>query len=784
MKTIKSWKVNTNQFRNGGIGVPVEGQPIDFTKAFGRATNDTPPILTRSSLQTTKDVDTKGLEIGKTTLGDYRQGRAIAEGQIFPSIPFYPSQGEATYFPNIGNNTFQPENDSRATQALIERIGDQHFKAKESDEWESYFAENRLAREVEDAERTAGLSEIGASREILRNVVSHRRTTNENDFLRRAMDSGLSAEDAKDELEGLRRANALHEMKAEDRSYQAKLLITRLANGRGLNSIVQEPLTNTSAIMNPQPSQQMASAMGQPGTGFGDSHLDIARQFVTPEYYRRMLRKTTMTNEAADRQTAMNAAFLDEQIQDESNRSKHTGDHFVFDEARNPLLSEKTNVYNQALEEMPNIQDIKQLERYKIGLKVFKKEVDELRQKEEADQRANHASKLQSSTATGRTLATASAEQRENELESMRESVASKLSAVRLGKRFRNPLPNFVFAPNILEKLLGHHGKKDVRYSVEDFVTMTTPQLIIAINQLLILHPSMTNTVKDYIRTHRNKMSVKELLKKITEQFHSGSSIQMPYLDKFKHEIIDEAMMKQALDKFDDEMTQEQVNDASKRFIVLLNTEKNMESSDYTELERSTVMPKPPKTNPLFRSSQQVEHLFAEWAPQQPFRNQGQIHSSGGGGAGQSLAPTNYMETPQPGRTEGGSIVEGVDRTLARPGEYTSPRTALQSAFRNRSSVADAIPALRRMEEETRNRNIHRHNLGIATRMVDEAVSEAVSRMPRPPTVNRPRTPPPLAIPRPLKSANKQSWVNWAVATKGLTKEDAEARNLKELKKL
>jgi len=284
---------------------------VNFTTAFSRQT-DAPPILTRNSYQSTAGVDSKGLQISTTNLGDYRQGRAISQGQIFPSIPYYPTPAGQVFFQNIGNNTYQPENNAAATHAIITRLGDQQFKARENAPFADYMAEQRLAREVQDSERTAGLQELGLTREILRNVVAHRREQNESDYLRRALDSGMSAQDAQDELEGLRRNHALAEMKADDRTYQAKLLITRLAKARGVASMVQEPLDRSSAIHNPQPSEQMANAMGMVGEGFGQGKLDVAKQFLTPDYYRRMLKRTAMTSEAADRLTAMNQAFTDE----------------------------------------------------------------------------------------------------------------------------------------------------------------------------------------------------------------------------------------------------------------------------------------------------------------------------------------------------------------------------------------------------------------------------------------------------------------------------------------
>jgi hypothetical protein len=58
--------------------------------------------------------------------------------------------------------------------------------------------------------------------------------------------------------------------------------------------------------MNPAPNDQTATLGGNKADGFGNAPLDTARKFLTPEYYGRFLRKSTMTQEEGDRQQAMN----------------------------------------------------------------------------------------------------------------------------------------------------------------------------------------------------------------------------------------------------------------------------------------------------------------------------------------------------------------------------------------------------------------------------------------------------------------------------------------------
>jgi hypothetical protein len=68
--------------------------------------------------------------------------------------------------------------------------------------------------------------------------------------------------------------------------------------------MVQEPLNQSSSIDNPQRSQAMSQAMGMPGEGFGTSPLDMNRQFMTPDFYKKFLRRSTVSQEASDEATA------------------------------------------------------------------------------------------------------------------------------------------------------------------------------------------------------------------------------------------------------------------------------------------------------------------------------------------------------------------------------------------------------------------------------------------------------------------------------------------------
>ena len=289
---------------------------------FGPGGNDV-PILTRASGQSTAGYQTMGLPgantpfpgggANKTTLGAFRMGdqdgiapgSAIYPGDIFAPMPPASRTYPERTFPNVGNNVYQPEEDSKATLALLRRLGDQKFKAVSQAPFEDYRAQQRLARDLDEASRNASLSDLGTSREIIRNLAAERRQQNEDDYLRKILDAGGSPESARKEIEDVRNANALQEArKVDDREYQAKTLIQRMAMARGITPMVKEHLSQSSSIDNPQRSQAMSQAMGMPGEGFGTSPLDMNRQFLTPDFYKKYLRKSKISQEASDEATA------------------------------------------------------------------------------------------------------------------------------------------------------------------------------------------------------------------------------------------------------------------------------------------------------------------------------------------------------------------------------------------------------------------------------------------------------------------------------------------------
>ena len=293
------------------------------TKDDFRAGGSGVPILTRNPAQSTAGFQTFGLPTGKSTggsanrtvLGAVRMGDqdGIAPASaIYPDDIFYPpGQAERKYtqvmFENVGNNVYQPDSVQRAaaTEVLLRRLGDNQFKATESAPFEDYFATQKLARDVDQASRNAGLEDLGHSREIMRSLVAERRKGDEDDFLRRMLDAGMTQQDAQDEIDNVRRANALQEArKVDDRTHQSKLLIQRIAKSRGILSSVNEPLTTSGAIENPQPNERMADASGQPENAYGSSPLDRDRIFKTPDFYRRMLRRSALTQEAGDEMSA------------------------------------------------------------------------------------------------------------------------------------------------------------------------------------------------------------------------------------------------------------------------------------------------------------------------------------------------------------------------------------------------------------------------------------------------------------------------------------------------
>lgn len=313
----------------------IQKDPVESSHIAFRAGGNNVPILTRASSSSTTGYQTMGLPTGSkpspggganiTTLGAIRMGDQDGNGPASaivggPTDIFYPpGQPDRVYpertFANVGNNVFQPENDDSATLALLRRLGDQKFKAESMAPFEDYRAQQKLAIDLQEASKNASLSDLGLSREIIRNLAEKRRQQNEDDYLRRMLDSGATPEAARKEIEDVRNANAIQEArKIEDREYQAKTLIQRIAASRGITPMVREPLTNSSSIDNPQRSQAMSQAMGMPGEGFGTSPLDMNRQFMTPDFYKKFLRRSALTQESADQDQAFSSLLADGEI--------------------------------------------------------------------------------------------------------------------------------------------------------------------------------------------------------------------------------------------------------------------------------------------------------------------------------------------------------------------------------------------------------------------------------------------------------------------------------------
>jgi len=290
---------------------PVESSHIAF-----RAGGNGVPILTRASGQSTAGYQTMGTSVGTTSLGAIRMGDDDGNGPasaMFPGMIFQPpGQPERSYpdrniFPSSGNTVYQPEYDDRATIALLTKYGDQKFKATQQAPFEDYMAQQRNARDATEASRNGSLEELGASREILRNISAQRRIQSEEDYMRRMLAAGASPEAASKEIQDVRNANAIMEAKSrtlDDRDYQAKALIMRIAQGRGVTPMAKEPLSQSSAIVNPQRSQAMSQAMGMPGEGYGTAPLDANKEFMTADFYKKYLRKSTVSQEANDEESA------------------------------------------------------------------------------------------------------------------------------------------------------------------------------------------------------------------------------------------------------------------------------------------------------------------------------------------------------------------------------------------------------------------------------------------------------------------------------------------------
>ena len=241
--------------------------------------------------------------LNRTDIGQYK----LRASDDVPSLTAnYDNRIPEVKFLVDGQNVIQPL-DNLATYALISKLGEQKFKAMDNAPYADYMRIKKLEREILESENTAGLSELQTSRELMRSLAEERRKQAEDDYLRKMLDSGLSMEDAQDEIETVRRNNALQEAKrVDDRQYQSKILLTRIAKSRGVASNINEPLSQSGAVMSPQPSDLMATLQGNKGEGFGNAPLDLSRQFLTPDYYKKFLRKTQLTQESADKMTAMN----------------------------------------------------------------------------------------------------------------------------------------------------------------------------------------------------------------------------------------------------------------------------------------------------------------------------------------------------------------------------------------------------------------------------------------------------------------------------------------------
>ena len=284
--------------------------PISTRQQFSAGGNMV-PIVTRSSAQSVAGVQQMGYSVGKTTLGAYRMGEgdgngpasAIYPNDIFAPLPARDRKEKEVMFTSVGFRTFQPPADDDKLHALLKKFGDQQFKATESAPFEEYFRTKELARQTDELARMASVEDQGVTREIMRNLVDARRQSSEADFLRRMVDAGLSPEAAQMEVDNVRRASALQEARTvDDRPYQQKLLISRIAQSRGLASQVRDPLTQSAGISDPQNSQDGQLAMGGSG-GFG---VGVERQAVTPEFYSRFGRRMPETKEAQDQQAAVN----------------------------------------------------------------------------------------------------------------------------------------------------------------------------------------------------------------------------------------------------------------------------------------------------------------------------------------------------------------------------------------------------------------------------------------------------------------------------------------------
>lgn len=284
--------------------------PISTRQQFSAGGSQV-PIVTRSSTQSVAGVQQMGTSVGKTTLGAYRMGdsdgnapgSAIYPNDIFSPLPARERKQPEVMFQTVGFSAFQPPDEDEKLHALLKKFGDQQFKATESAPFEEYFRTQELARQTDAIARMSSVEDQAITREIMRNLVDARRQSSEADFTRRMVDAGLSPEAAQMEIDNVNRASAIQEARTvDDRPYQQKLLISRIAQSRGLASQVKGSLSQSAGISAPENSQDGQLAMGGSG-GFG---VGVERQAVTPDFYRQFGRRAPDTQEAQDQQAAVN----------------------------------------------------------------------------------------------------------------------------------------------------------------------------------------------------------------------------------------------------------------------------------------------------------------------------------------------------------------------------------------------------------------------------------------------------------------------------------------------
>jgi len=284
--------------------------PISTRQQFSAGGSQV-PIVTRSSTQSVAGVQQMGYSVGKTTLGAYRMGdsdgnappSAIYPDDIFAPLPAPHRKEKEVIFHTVGFRTFQPPAEDEKLHALLKKFGDKQFKATESAPFEEYFRTQELARQTDAAARMSSVEDQGLTREIMRSLVDARRQSSEADFSRRMVDAGLSPEAAQTEIDNVNRASAIQEARTvDDRPYQTKLLISRIAQARGLSSQVRGPLSQSAGISAPENSQDGQLAMGGSG-GFG---VGVERQGVSADFYRRFGRSVPESQEAQDKQAAVN----------------------------------------------------------------------------------------------------------------------------------------------------------------------------------------------------------------------------------------------------------------------------------------------------------------------------------------------------------------------------------------------------------------------------------------------------------------------------------------------